>query len=188
MGKNQTVKPLYFKLGKKASSFFDPVTRLKLTPGIPAEVKVKDARNSAIIKRGLNSGHIIEIRESEYKEMVGELKEKGVKMPKTKVITEKIVVHTPEKKSDDELDEMNADELRVHAVKFAGSSKEIQKVLKMKTDELITFIQEKQGEDIQSNSKESEESDEDDEDDEEKDTTDDEDEDEDTEDEDDEDK
>lgn len=59
----------YFKLGEKASSFYDPTSKVKLTPGVVVEVdgKIAKGRKIAEAKR---AGHIVEVDEDEYNEFV----------------------------------------------------------------------------------------------------------------------
>lgn len=184
----KTVKLAYYKLGKKASSFFDSVARMKVSPTKPGSVPRKERTEK--IRKAASSGFLIEIDEDEFNEMnaaIPVLKKGKVAKGVDKPVVVKETVHTPEVLSLDELEGMKVTDLKLHAVKFATSEKEITGIMKMKTDDLIDFITGAQG-----NSSESSESvtkDEDDEDEnEDEDTTDDENEDEDTEDDDDDEK
>jgi len=58
----------YFKLGKKASSFMDPMTNLKLSGNSVGFIEVKP---TAKISRAITHGHIVEIKEDEYNKVKG---------------------------------------------------------------------------------------------------------------------
>ncbi len=60
----------YYKLGSKASSFFCPKTRLKVVNSLPGKAAVPLARSSKAIIQALRNGHLVEIKEEEYSEMI----------------------------------------------------------------------------------------------------------------------
>lgn len=65
--KDPSTAPRYFKLGVKASIFFDPSSRLKVTRNTPG---VLTRLPNALVVEAMSKGAIIEIKESEYKEMM----------------------------------------------------------------------------------------------------------------------
>lgn len=163
--KNKDIKYSYYKLGKKASSFFDATSRLKLLPTVPGKIPTK--LKSKMVREKSAMGHIIEINEKEYNEMmeaipVIDAKLKTVKTP-TPLVVEKIV-NTPEKFDEAELEDMKVGPLRVIAVKYATDEKQVASLMKMKHEELVEFILGEQGMTSSEDKKEIEEEDEEDED------------------------
>jgi hypothetical protein len=63
----------YYKLGTNAHVFVDPISKLKVLPGLPGKVDVLLLNKRIALASG--SGHIIEIKEGEYEEAVGKMEE-----------------------------------------------------------------------------------------------------------------
>lgn len=137
MAKTKEPKMLYYKLGIKASSFFDPSSRLQVQPSRPGSITEKQRRGSKLITTAQASGHIIQIQQEEYDKLMANNKPvKGKKTTKAPVI-----INVPQIKTEDELDEMSPTDLKVHAVKFAKTEKQIGDIMKMKSaDKLVELI------------------------------------------------
>lgn len=106
----------YYKLGVKASSFYDSKSTLSISN--KAVVAIEDDRiSSKKIQRALESGHIIEVKESEFKgyetsvEKAKEAKEKG-KPVGFKAPDE--ISDEEEEGGEDELSNMKKEELIKH--------------------------------------------------------------------------
>ncbi len=57
----------YFKLSEKASMFYDPISRLKVTKTSPGMIKGKLNKK---VQTALNSGHLVKIKEDEFNDLV----------------------------------------------------------------------------------------------------------------------
>lgn len=99
----------YVKLGKQASSFFDPVTRLSLVPGQVCKVPL-GANTSQVYTTAIKNLHIVPAAEEEfeeYEESVADKKEEEAKTSKKK---KKELAAKPEEDEDDEEDDEEDEE------------------------------------------------------------------------------
>ena len=81
-----TDKNKYFKLGIKALSFYDLKSGLQLTPGKPGFITEAQYNGSEKTKNASAQGHIIEIKEDEYNELL-EAKNLAIQDAKAKANT-----------------------------------------------------------------------------------------------------
>lgn len=56
---------VYYKLGKNASIFLCPITKMKVLPGNPGKVSEEDNLRSGKIREASAKGHIVQITEDE---------------------------------------------------------------------------------------------------------------------------
>lgn len=66
-----TKEKFYYKLGDKASSFYDPITKLLLR-GNTEVVELEKRPKSSKVARALQGGHIVKVSKADYDEYVGE--------------------------------------------------------------------------------------------------------------------
>ena len=145
----------FYKLGEKASMFYDLKNTLKVTRGVPG-------RTNNVTKTtmdGSRSGHIIEINEQEYDNMMAKLPEgtrKAILKDQKSANKEKPKAAEPEKddkkigvEDEDEDKEENSEErtaLLERLGKLELSKKEKKKALAMDDEDLGEFLDEKESE------------------------------------------
>lgn len=64
--------PKYFKLGAKSSVYFDTLSKMKVSKNVPGIFK--GGKPGSKMQEAINNGHIVEIKEEEYKEMMAKHK------------------------------------------------------------------------------------------------------------------
>lgn len=116
----------YFRLGAKASSFFDPISRMKVLKDLDGKANKKTAK----IISALSAGHLVEISEEEYTRANKAGEEKA-----SKVETAKAPEYTKQS-----LNKMKADELKLIASKMATSATELNEIMDMNKADLVDFI------------------------------------------------
>lgn len=145
----------YYKLGTTASVFFDPRNNLKVTKGVPSKTN-QPSKNTLGAAR---AGHIIEISETEYNEMMGKLPEKTKaaveKEQKLNIKPTKPAKEEPKKKVEDEDEDEDEDEQddnkanenlrrenllkRLKALKLKDSK--FEKIAKKSNDDLELYLE-----------------------------------------------
>lgn len=63
-----STKKKYVKLGEKASSYFDPTTRMQVAPGEAVEIELKHRQSKRFV-RALKSGHLDYVDSDEVNEL-----------------------------------------------------------------------------------------------------------------------
>jgi len=130
MSKNLKVSFKHFKLGTKASIFYDPISGLKVTMGKGGKVESKKFLKSKKIKTAMANGHIIAIDENEFNKMNNSYNQDAAELKEEKKAAAEVIEKPEnlpenmeteeEEETEDEIDESwkelkNADELKVWA-------------------------------------------------------------------------
>lgn len=129
-------KTTFYKLNAQASMFYDAKTKLKITKGVPGKLTVAKTKEIVNATRG---GHIIEIAETEYNEMLNALPEatqKAIKAENMKT-TPKV-----DKDADEEVEQKSDDRkaLEARLDKLNLSEKDKKKKLKLSDEDLESFL------------------------------------------------
>lgn len=143
-------KTFYYKLNTKASVFYDPTSKLKLTNKIPGTCTERSKK----VRAAAAGGHIIEIGEAEYTRMMEALPPATKEAIKKETPAPKAVKKEEPKKKveEDEADEEEEDEddggeqthrekleSRLDALKL--KKKEFTRVLAMNDTDLEEYLQ-----------------------------------------------
>lgn len=122
----------YIKLGEKASSFFDPITRFGISGKQVKEIFPSQLKNPRI-KRFIQGGGLVYATKEEFKEYEASLKNQAVPV-KTKVEAE-----TPKK----DLEGMTKNELYDYVKKSGWEESDIETALAIeKKSDLLSYIKE----------------------------------------------
>lgn len=95
----------YFKLGPKAHSFNDPKSGLSIANAMVGEIDATKASTSKTLEAGLASGHIIEVKEEDYKNY-----KKGITTNPTEVVEDTDTDDVEDEETDDVEEEEEEEE------------------------------------------------------------------------------
>ena len=136
-------KTKYYKLGEKASSFYDPSTKLSISVTKPAILTLKPNEK---IRKAAASGHIREISEKEYSDILNRVAVLESKAAEKEVVKQEAAKPSPSEKTAEELVQdwelMSRDEILKKLSTMEEVSKEdLKKASKMKKDELVEYAE-----------------------------------------------
>lgn len=128
----------YYKLGKKARSFSDPVSKIALAPGVPGQTSTDSRR----LQEAQRKGAVTEISKTEYDKMIEDYKAKvaGVKTAEAKTKQEAAELTG---NAEPDLNDLSKAQLLERALEIEDlDEKQIKALKKMNKEGLINFIEE----------------------------------------------